>query len=88
MLFKIELFQQKKLDIIYSFRSESVTNNNDTKSGSYLIIEESVKRYETGKGLVELQRPIRGSDEALLKVYNCEKEYATVKLPVSASVSE
>ena len=43
--------------------------------------------YQAGGGQVDLQRPIEESDEVLLKVYNCVKEYATLKLPISSTVS-
>ena len=80
--------QHRYIDgIVHYYRLETPTNNNKVKSGTYLIIDECVKMYQVGGGLADVQRPIRDSDEVILKVYNCEKEYATLKLPLSSTVS-
>ena len=62
-------------------------NNGESSNDSYLIVEETVKRLQAAGSKSELQRPIRETDNVLMKIYNRDKEYTTVKMPLSSTVS-
>ena len=56
------------------------------KSRIYLI-EENVRRYQEPTDFVEFYPPLLSTDQTLMKIYNSEQTYTTVKLPLGATVS-
>nr|CAB3265439.1 rap guanine nucleotide exchange factor 4-like [Phallusia mammillata] len=59
--------------------------NNATPKQSLISVGESVHRIQTEEGKA---RPVRSTDQVLLKVHNMHKTYTTVRISISSNVDE